>query len=91
MEKTGQQGSGSSGFGSGQSGSMGKGLDTFRNDPQLANQIVREAYIQQAGSSTNDLQAIRQGNWDGKIPGFELATHVLQHATELVDKVPPTS
>lgn len=91
MEKTGQQGQGSSGFGSGQSASMGKGLDSFRNDPQLANQIVREAYIQQAGSSTTDLQAIRQGNWDSKIPGFELATHVLQHATELVDKVPQTS
>lgn len=90
MEKTGQQGQGSTGFGSGQSGSMGKGLDSFRNDPQLANQIVREAYIQQAGN-TGDVQAIRQGSWDTKIPGFELATHVLQHATELVDKVPQTS
>jgi hypothetical protein len=89
MEKTGQ-GQGSSGFGGGQSGSMaGKGLDSFRNDPQLAQQIVREGYIQQAGSTT-DAQAIRKGDWDSKIPGFELATHVLQHATDLVDKVPQT-
>jgi hypothetical protein len=78
MERTGQQ------------ASMGKGLDSFRNDPQLASQIVREAYIQQAGN-TGDVQAIRQGSWDNKIPGFELATHVLQHATELVDKAQQTS
>jgi hypothetical protein len=88
MEKTGQQGG--QGFGGSQTGSMGKGLDSFRDDPQLASQIVREAYIQQAGN-TGDVQAIRQGSWDNKIPGFELATHVLQHATELVDKVPQTS
>jgi hypothetical protein len=79
MERTGQQ------------SSMGKkGLDSFRDDPQLASQIVREAYIQQAGN-TGDVQAIRQGSWDNKIPGFELATHVLQHATELVDKAQQTS
>jgi hypothetical protein len=66
---------------------MGKGLDSFSNDPQLVAGIVREGYIQQAGN-TGDVQAIRSGSWDNKIPGFELATHVLQHATELYDKVP---
>lgn len=83
VDKT--QGQGSSGFGE-QTGSMGKGLDSFRNDPQLASQIVREAYIQQAGN-TGDVQAIRQGSWDTKIPGFDLATHVLQNAPDLVNKV----
>jgi hypothetical protein len=87
MEKTTGQGQGSAGFGGGQSAGMGKGLDTFQNDPQLVAGIVREGYIQQAGN-TGDVQAIRSGQWDNKIPGFELATHVLQHATELYDKVP---
>lgn len=81
-----QQGSGSSGFGSEQTGSMGKGLDTFQNNPELAQKIVREGYIQQAGNS-GDVQAIRSGSWDNKIPGFELATHVLQTAPDLVQKV----
>jgi hypothetical protein len=74
----------------GQSASMGKGLNSFRNDPQLASQIVREAYIQQAGNS-DDVQDIRQGKWDNKIPGFDLSTYALQHAEELVNKVPQTS
>jgi hypothetical protein len=88
--ETGKQGQGSGfGGGSGQQASMGKGLDSFRDNPQLAAGIVREAYIQQAGN-TGDVQAIRQGQWDSKIPGFELATHVLQNATDLVDKVPQT-
>lgn len=82
MEKTGQQGSGFSG-----GGSMTKGLDTFRTNPQLAEQVVREGYIQQAGNSS-DVQAIREGKWDNKIPGFELATHILQNAGTLVEKVP---
>lgn len=80
------QGKGSGSFGSDQ---MGKGLDSFRNDPNLARQTVREAYIQQAGN-TGDVQAIRSGQWDSKIPGFELATHVLQNAGDLVNKVPQT-
>jgi hypothetical protein len=83
------QGSGYSG-GSGQQASMGKGLDSFRDNPQLAQQIVREGYIQQAGNS-GDVESIRTGAWDNKIPGFELATHVLQNATDLVGKVPQTS
>jgi hypothetical protein len=88
MEKTTGQGQGSAGFGGGQM--AGKGLESFSNDPQLVAGIVREGYIQQAGN-TGDVQAIRSGSWDNKIPGFELATHVLQHATELYDKVPQTS
>lgn len=89
--ETGKQGQGSGYGGStGQQAGMTKGLDSFRDNPQLAQQVVREGYIQQAGN-TGDVEAIRQGSWDNKIPGFELATHILQNAPDLVGKVPQTS
>lgn len=71
----------------GQQAGMSKGLDSFRDNPQLAQQVVREGYIQQAGNS-GDVDAIRTGKWDNKIPGFELATHILQNAGQLVEQVP---
>jgi hypothetical protein len=74
-----------------QSGTMGKGLSTFFSDPQKVDAIVRESYIQQASITGSDQQAVRKGDWDSRIEGFDLARHTLQHAEELVTKVPQTA
>lgn len=74
-----------------QTGSMGKGFSTFLSDPTKVDALVREGYIQQAGIGQSDVESVRKGDWDGRIPGFELTKHTLQHAEELIQKVPQTA
>lgn len=88
MQDQGKTGSGS---GFGQTGSMGKGLSAFLSDPKQVDAIVREGYIQQASVGQTDQQAVRNGDWDSRIEGFDLARHTLQHAEELITKVPQTA
>lgn len=78
--------------GSQQTASQGKGMSSFDSlGPTKLDQVIREGYIQQAAIQTSDQQAVRQGQWDDRIPGFELTKHVLQNASDLVNKVGQTS
>lgn len=68
--------------------SAGKGMSSFFNSPKQIDQVIREGYIQQQASlPTQDQQAVRAGDWDSKIPGFDLTRHVLQNAESLVNEV----
>lgn len=78
------QGGGTGGYSGGQ---QGKGISSFFSNPDQIKMVAREGYIQQAGLKDADAVAVRRGDWDGKIPGFELTTHTLQNADQLLQTV----